>query len=133
MPTPDEMTATVHRYTAAHSAGDVDAIAGLFAVDAVLVDPVDQPAHLGRDAVRAFFAGTHESIDGMELVATGPVRAVGEWAAVPLRARSTIGDTVYEVDIIDVFTFGDDGLITEMRAYWSSADIRASQIPTGRH
>jgi steroid delta-isomerase len=123
--TPEEMTAVVHRYTAAHSAGDVDTIAGLFATDAVLADPVDQPAHLGRAAVRAFFAGTHESIDGMELVATGPVRAVGQWAAVPLQARSTIGGTVYEVDIIDVFTFGDDGLITEMRAYWSSSDIRA--------
>ncbi len=118
------MVDVVHRYTAAHSAGDVDAIAELFAVDAVLVDPVDQPAHVGRDAVRAFFAATHESIDGMELIATGPVRAVGQWAAVPLQARSRMGGAVYEVDIIDVFTFGDDGLVGEMRAYWSASDIR---------
>jgi steroid delta-isomerase len=43
---------------------------------------------------------------------------------VPLQARSHIGGSVYEVDIIDVFTFGDDGLITDMRAYWTAADIR---------
>ncbi|MFZ4669053.1 MAG: nuclear transport factor 2 family protein [Microthrixaceae bacterium] len=124
MPTPDEMTDTVRRYAAAHSAGDVDAVAALFADDAVLLDPVDAPAHHGRDAVRAFFAGTHEMLDSMELLVTGPVRAVGEWAAVPLQARSQLGGSVMEVDIIDVFTFNDDGLITEMRAYWSSADIR---------
>jgi steroid delta-isomerase len=124
MPTPEEMTATVERYAAAHSAGDLDAIASLFAVDAVVADPVDQPAHQGRDAVRAFFAGTHEMVDAMDLRITGPVRAVGSWAAVPLQAVSTMGGAKVAVDIIDVFTFGDDGLVTEMRAYWSAADIR---------
>ncbi len=120
MPTPAEMTETVLRYTGAHTAGDVDAIAALFAEDAVLADPVDAPEHHGREAVRGFFATTHATLDSMELRATGPVRAVGSWAAVPLH----IGGSVYEVDIIDVFTFGDDGLITDMRAYWTAADIR---------
>jgi steroid delta-isomerase len=124
MPTPAEMTETVLRYTGAHTAGDVDAIAALFAEDAVLADPVDAPEHHGRDAVHDFFAATHATLDSMELRATGPVRAVGSWAAVPLQARSHIGGSVYEVDIIDVFTFGDDGLITDMRAYWTAADIR---------
>jgi steroid delta-isomerase len=124
MPTPAEMTETVLRYTEAHTAGDVDAVAALFAEDAVVADPVDAPAHLGRAAVREFFAGTHATLDSMELRATGPVRAVGEWAAVPLQARSHIGGAVYEVDIIDVFTFGADGLVTEMRAYWTASDIR---------
>ncbi len=128
MPTPDEMTETVRRYTEAHTAGDVEAIAALFAPDAVLADPVDAPEHHGRDAVRAFFATTHASLDSMELRATGPVRAVGQWAAVPLRARSHIAGSVYEVDIIDVFTFGEDGLITDMRAYWTAADIRVVEV-----
>lgn len=124
MPSTEQMQETVHRYAAAHSAGDVDAVAALFAADAVVADPVDQPAHHGRDAVRAFFAGTHEMVDAMELQVTGPVRAVGSWAAVPLRAVSTIGGARVAVDIIDVFTFGEDGLVTEMRAYWSPSDIR---------
>jgi steroid delta-isomerase len=124
MPTIEHMKDTVAAYTAAHSAGDVDAVVALFAEDAVVADPVDQPAHQGREAVRAFFAGTHDMVDSMELRATGPVRAVGSWAAVPLQAITTIGDARMVVDIIDVFTFGDDGLISDMKAYWTAADVR---------
>jgi steroid delta-isomerase len=124
MPTIEHMKDTVAAYTTAHSAGDVDAVAALFAADAVVADPVDQPAHQGRDAVRAFFAGTHEMADSMDLHATGPVRAVGNWAAVPLEAITTIGDMRLKIDIIDVFTFDDDGLIADMKAYWTASDIR---------
>ena len=124
MPTVEEMQETVRRYAAAHSAGDPDPAAPAFPPHPVVADPVDRPAHEGRDAVRAFFAGTHEFVDVMELRITGPIRAVGSWAAVPLQAVSTIGDSRVAVDIIDVFTFGDDGLVTDMRAYWSDADIR---------
>lgn len=123
-PTLEHMKDVVTRYTAAHSAGDVDAVAALFALDAVVADPVDQPAHHGRDAVRAFFAGTHEMADSMDLHTTGPIRAVGNWAAVPLAAITTIGDARLQVDIIDVFTFDDDGLISDMKAYWTASDIR---------
>ena len=123
-PSPEHMRSVVDRYTAAHSAGDVDAVAALFAADAVVADPVDQPAHHGRDAVRAFFAGTHEMADSMELSATGPVRAVGNWAAVPLMAVTTIGDMRLRIDIIDVFTFDSDGLISDMKAYGTASDIR---------
>lgn len=118
------MKDVVGRYTAAHSAGDVDAVAALFAEDAVVADPVDQPAHQGREAVRAFFAGTHEVLDAMDLHATGPVRAVADWAAVPLEAITTMGDFRMVVEIIDVFTFDEDGLIADMKAYWTASDIR---------
>ena len=124
MPTVEEMKATVERYLAAHSAGDVDGVVAVFAPDAVVADPVDQPSHVGRDAVRAFFAGTHEFVESMELRRTGPIRAVGSWAAVPFQAVSTVGGSKVVVDIIDVFTFGEDGLVVDMQAYWSSADIR---------
>jgi steroid delta-isomerase len=123
VPTVEEMKDAVERYAAAHSAGDVDAVVALFAPDAVVADPVDQPAHEGREAVRAFFAGTHAMIDGMDLAITGPIRAVDRFAAVPLRAVSSVGGQRYAVDIVDVFTFGDDGLVTEMRAYWNSSEI----------
>ena len=124
MPTTDEMKATVEAYTAAHSAGDVDGIAALFAPDAVVADPVDKPPFEGRDAVREFFAGTHQMADSLELEVTGPIRAVDRFAAAPLRAITTVGESRFAVDIIDVFTFGDDGLITDMRAYWTASDIR---------
>lgn len=123
MPTTDEMTASVEAYTAAHTAGDVDAIADLFAEDAVVADPVHHPAHEGRAAIRAFFGGTHEMSDSLDLSITGPVRAVDRYAAVPLRAVSTIGGARYAVDIVDVFTFGDDGLFVEMKAYWDPGSV----------
>ena len=124
MPTTDEMKATVEAYTLAHSAGDVDAVAALFAPDAVVADPVDKPPFEGRDAIRDFFAGTHQMADSMELKVTGPIRAVDKFAAAPLQAVTKVGDSRFAVDIIDVFTFGEDGLITDMRAYWTASDIR---------
>lgn len=123
MPTTDEMKATVAAYAAAHTAGDIDGIVANFAADAVVADPVDKPVHVGHEAIHTFFTGTHSLADSLELQVTGPVRAVDTFAAVPLRAVTTIGDMRLAVDIIDVFTFGDDGLITEMRAYWNESDI----------
>lgn len=121
------MRAAVEAYAAAHTAGDIDAIAALFAPDAVVADPVDQPEMVGRDAVRDFFAGTHQGVEGFELRITGPIRAVGSFAAVPLQAETTMGGTTLLIDIIDVFTFDDDGLIADMRAYWTASDIRVKQ------
>ncbi len=121
--TTDQMKATVVAYAAAHSAGDIDAIAAIFAENAVVADPVDQPAHVGRAAVREFFAGTHEFADSLELIVTGPIRAVGHFAAVPLRAVTSMGEAKFAIDIIDVFTFNEDGLVTEMKAYWTATDI----------
>jgi steroid Delta-isomerase len=123
MPTTDQMKTAVEAYAAAHSAGDVDAIAALFAEDARVADPVDRPAFEGREAVREFFVGTHRMADSLELQITGPIRAVDRFAAVPMRAVTVVDGSGFAVDIVDVFTFGDDGLITEMRAYWTASDI----------
>lgn len=122
-PTVEQMKAAVEAYAAAHTAGDVDAVAALFAPDAVVADPVDKPEHVGREAIRAFFASTHQPGSSLDLEISGSIRAVGRFAAVPLRAVSSFGGSRFAVDIVDVFTFGDDGLVTEMRAYWNAADV----------
>jgi steroid delta-isomerase len=124
MPTTDEMKAAVQAYTAAHTAKDAEAIVALFSPDCVVADPVDRPEMVGREEVREFFAGTHQMSDGFELKITGPIRAVDRFAAVPLRAETSMGGSTFAVDIIDLFTFGEDGLITEMRAYWTASDIQ---------
>jgi steroid delta-isomerase len=123
MPTTQEMIDTVQRYAAAQTAGDIDTIAAIFAEDAVVSDPVHEPAHVGREDIRTFFAGTHEISDSLDLQITGPVRAVDRFAAVPLRAVSSFGESRVAVDIIDVFTFGDDGLVVDMKAFWDPASI----------
>lgn len=125
MLTTDEIKKVVETYAAAHSAADIDALMELFSADAVVADPVDQPEMRGAAAVRDFFATTHANVDSLELLVTGPVRAVDRYAAVPLRAVTTAGGGRFAVDIIDVFTFGDDGLITDMRAYWTGSDIES--------
>lgn len=123
MLTTDEIKKVVETYAAAHTAGDIDGLMALFSPDATVADPADQPEMRGAEAVRDFFATTHANVDSLELQITGPIRAVGRWAAVPLRAVTTASGGRFAVDIIDVFTFGDDGKITDMRAYWTGSDV----------
>ncbi len=114
----------VTAYTESHSRGDVDAVVALFADDAVVYDPVDQPPYEGIEAVRGFFGGTHEMVDSLTLTLTGPIRTTKHEAAFPMMATSVIGDLKMEIDIIDVMTFNEDGKITQMRAYWNMSDAR---------
>lgn len=120
----DHQRSVVERYLAAHSRSDVDGIVALFAADATVRDPADAEPFVGVDAIRRFFSSTHETMDSLTLTLDGPVRCCGEFAAFPMTARAVMGDLVTEIDIIDVFTFDDAGLVTEMRAYWSGSDLR---------
>jgi len=88
-----------------------------------VADPIHEPAPVGTDSIRAFFTGTHQLADSLDLQLTGPVRAVDRFVAFPMRAVSTIGEMKVAVDIIDVMTFRDDGLIGDMKAYWDPAAI----------
>jgi steroid delta-isomerase len=123
VPSKEDIISTVEAYAAAQTSGDVDAVVALFAPDAVVADPVHEPAHVGRQAIHTFFSGTRDMVDSMVLEVTGPIRAVDRYAAVPLRAVSDIGGSRVAVDIVDVFTFEDNGLIGDMKAYWDPAGI----------
>lgn len=118
------MKEVVAAYLDRHSAGDVDGVVSLFADNATVWDPVDSDPHVGGDAVRAFFTGTHDMVDTLTLTATGPVRCAGSFAAFPMLVNSVMGDFKMELDVIDVMTFDDDGKIVEMKAYWNMADAR---------
>ncbi|MCL4159413.1 UNVERIFIED_CONTAM: hypothetical protein GTU68_049703 [Idotea baltica] len=118
------MKAAITQYMTSHSAGDIDGIVALFADDASAWDPVGSEPHVGAEAIRAFFTGTHEMADSLTLTPTGPVRCTANFAAFPMMATSAIGEMRLEIDIIDVMTFNDDGKISEMRAYWDMNDAR---------
>jgi steroid delta-isomerase len=126
VPDIDAMKVAVENYLARHGAGDVDGIMALFAEDAVAWDPVDGEPHVGAEAVRAFFTSTHDMVDRLTLTLEGPIRCAGSWAAFPMTVDSKVGDTRVELDVIDVLTFDDAGLISEMKAYWNMADARMS-------
>ena len=122
MPEAAVMRATVERYVERHPAGDIDGILACFAPDASAEDPIGSPAHVGTEALRAFFEGTHSLADKLELKVTGLIRTAGDFAAFPMQAISTIGDMTLVVEIIDVMTFDDQGRITDMKAYWAMED-----------
>ena len=118
---------TVEAYCAAFTKGDRVAYTGLFAEGGWIEDPVGTPKREGRESIGAFFDESRTLADTIELRQTGPVRVAAGEAAFPMQARPEIGGTTYVVDIIDVMTFDDAGLITTMRAFWDPAEMRPAE------
>ncbi len=121
MPEPADIRTAVERYVKLLSAGDVDGIMELYGSDVQVEDPVGNPAIVGVEAVRAFYASASGKLR-VEL--TGPIRVAGSEAAFPMLARLDFGNGVMEMDVIDMMQFDDAGKITAMRAFWSPADMR---------
>ena len=119
---PQHMRSVMERYAAAVSAGDVEAILSCYAPDGSCQVPVGGPAHEGIDAVRAFYEGNELA---ETLVLTGPVRVAGREAAAPMVARVCFDGVDYELDVVDVAVFNDDGLLISLRAFYSLDDLRA--------
>lgn len=107
------------RYCELVTAGDFDAIARLYAEDAVVEDPVGSSPHRGRDAIREFYRASAGSV---RLELEGRVRTAGNEGAAAMIARP-VADPSLRVETLDVMTFGDDGLVTSMRAWWSADTI----------
>ena len=124
MPDADQIRATVARYAEVFTANDLDGYLALFAEDATLEDPVGAGVHQGKDAIRAFMTATREMSPDIGLVVTGPVRVAGHEAAFPGEARPLFDDTRMAIPIVDTLRVDDDGLITQLRAYWDFADLR---------
>ena len=120
-PDPDHMRNACQRYVHLFNAADADGVAGLYAENATVEDPIGSTPHDGREAIRAFYAGT---MGPAKLELTGPVRVAGHEAAFPMCA--TVGEGAAFIDIIDVMVFDDDGLVSKMRAYWSQDAIRTA-------
>ncbi len=116
------MRAVMEQYAAAVSAGDEEAILSFYAPEGSCQVPVGGPVHEGIDAVRAFYEGNELA---ETLVLTGPVRVAGREAAAPMVARVCFDGADYELDVVDVAVFNDDGLLTSLRAFYSLDDLRA--------
>jgi len=112
----------VHAYVAAFAAQDPAAATALFAADATLEDPVGSETLHGIEAIAAFYARAMQM--GAKLTLTGPVRLAGNSAAFAFTVSVNAPGQKMEIDVIDVFRFNADGRVTEMRAYWSPANIR---------
>ena len=121
MPDPETMTAAVHAYVDAFDVGSADAVAALYAEDAIVEDPVGTPVLHGRAAIHAFYAESMKT--GARLTLDGPVRIAGDYAVFPFSVRLQLDGADRRVDVIDSFRFDDAGLVVEMRAYWGPANM----------
>jgi steroid Delta-isomerase len=119
---PDELRAHIVTYIDALNTRDPAVIAALFAEDAVQADPASEPPNVGRAAIAAFFEGSVEASDGWTFSAE-TVHTCAAQVAIDFRIDVDTGGSTMTIEGIEVFTFGDDGLITSVYAYWDAADL----------
>ena len=112
------------RYPELVTKADVDAIVDLYAEDATIEDPVGSDLHVGREAIRAFYAA---SIGAVTMKRTGPVRISRNEAATPMVVLLGSGEQRKALDIISAMAFDDAGKITSMRAWWSADAMRPAR------
>lgn len=121
MPTAELITQNVNRYLELVAAAEPDAIAELYADDATVEDPVGGEVHIGRQAIRGFYAGVLGAKAETNIVT---LRALGHEAAWLWGLTVDLGEGgKMHIEIISVMSFDDEGKITSMKAYWGPDDI----------
>ena len=120
MPTVEQMRATVEQYLALVADGTAEEISALYADDATVEDPVGTPAHVGRDAVLAFYKVIEPIKRSTELVS---LKAAGNIAVFEFRIVTYFEQMTIHLNPVDVMEFGADGKITRMRALWGPEDM----------
>jgi steroid Delta-isomerase len=121
MPDPAKMAAAVHAYVEAFEQSNADAVAGLYALDATVEDPIGAPIHHGREAIRAFYAQSMAT--GAKLTLDGPIRITGDYAVFPFSVRLHYEGSDKRIDVIDTFRFNDSNEVVEMRAFWGPGNM----------
>jgi steroid Delta-isomerase len=112
-----EKRAIVERYIAAYNARDTAAIVALYAPRAAMSDPVGLPPAVGHAAIAGLYKMGFDM--NVSIAPDGAVRCAGNAVAFPLVASSPTS----RLHVIDVFDFGPDGKIVEMRAYWGPDNL----------
>ncbi len=120
MPSPEQIADTVNRYISLVAKGSAEDIAELYADDATVEDPVGGEVHIGRQAIRGFYAAVEGAERECELVA---LRVAGNEAAFQFRLTVKAGDGGMVIEPIDVMVFDDDGKVAAMKAYWSADNV----------
>ncbi len=115
------ITETVNRYIELVAKGSADDIVELYADDATVEDPVGGEVHIGRQAIRGFYAAVGDVQRECELVT---LRVAGHEAAFQFRLTVTAGEHKMVIEPIDVMVFDAQGKVAAMKAYWSAADVR---------
>ena len=124
MPEKSQIQATLEAYAQSFQAGDRERWLDLFAPDAVHIDPPTQPARQGREAIGKFWDDTRSIVERFEILVRGIIPA-GDEGVLSFTCKSHFaGGGGVELDIVDVFTIGDDGRITRLKAYFDMENLR---------
>jgi steroid delta-isomerase len=121
MASQDAVTQTVNRYLELVASGTADDIAGLYAADATVEDPVGSDLRRGHDAIREFYAAFQDVPKSTELA---ELRAAGSEATFLWHLTLDTGDSRTRISPISLMTFDEDAKITSMRAFWSPSDVQ---------
>lgn len=116
------MAPSIHDYFQAASNLDRQAYLSCFSQEAVVMDPYGGRPFQGHDGLNKFFNGMERTWESFTMT-PGEFFAAGDRVATQWTARGTAksGKTA-EFAGINVFTLGEDGLISQLEAYW---DVRA--------
>jgi steroid delta-isomerase len=120
MSTPEDNAKTVNRYLELAAQGKADDVAGLYADDATVEDPVGGEVHIGRKAIRGFYDSL--PAEGAEAKMT-TLRALGNEVAFHWALIIDLGGNKMSIDIISVMTFNEEGKIASMKAYWGPENV----------
>lgn len=121
MATHTQMTAAVHGYVAAFSAGDAEAVVALFSADATVEDPIGSEIIRGQDAIREFYQRSMAT--GAKLVLDLPIRAHADHAAFAFHVDLILQGSHMRIDVIDIFRFDSGGKVTSMKAFWGPENM----------
>lgn len=123
-PSADHIRSVFERYAALFSAADADAVAALYAPDAVVRDPITAPPVQGREAIRAWYQSAFDAIPGgMAMALEGAVRIAGPYGAAAFTVRFANGGQAMMTETLDVMRFDESGLIASMDAYFGPANF----------
>lgn len=107
-----DMRARTEDYVAAFDARDIDRVGALMSDGFTLTDP--SVSALGpRQAVLDYIAGIFESAGDSLSFAARTILCDGRTSAIEFTLR--LGDKTF--DGVDIISWGDDGLMTSMRAH----------------
>lgn len=115
--TADQLRAIVSGYVAAYNARDVQSIIALYDPKATMSDPIGLPPAVGHKAIAGLYQMGFDM--NVSIAHDGAIRCAGSSVAFPLIASSPSS----RLEVIDVFDFGSNGKIVQMRAYWGPDNL----------
>ncbi len=119
--TREHVEAVVRAYLASFASKDQDARAALFADGAVADDPVGLPAHVGKAALRAFWAPSDEGPAQFSSVLHRIIHCGNEAMVHFTVTMAMPGLGEVAIEGFETLAFDDQGKITRLRAFWDES------------